>query len=1213
MESMKQAAPAKERDNQAPSASHGEGGSPAGTAAASLVQLQRLAGNAAVASSLRASPQTSGGTGPTASGPAYDVTAANDPLEGEADAVAGAVTDSAVDRPIRVSRSSRRATRSINPAASGPVGPEGGALDQQTSRRIDDRRGRGSRLPGPFRRRTEAALGTDLGHVGVHRDDESDRLSRQLSARAFAVGSDVFVRKGEPQAGTAAGDRLLAHEVTHVVQQGPISRLIHRNYLGLTTMGKARVDQRAQQDYAEQSQKFELEMGRRIQKDERANVVVDDLLGTLKKIVDSWATHTGKQQSEVYQREFSWSGGDSYYGAFEMTGANITKVFGNLKGSPMRTKLKIFYNAVRNNNLQKWLKVAALELDREAKKKKAKTRKIKTSQGGTSIGKWIGNIFKRDRWKTESLEKEEVTTGFGKDSGLQDLWKGTDLSSKFATEARQERETTGWRSKRDVFGHDRQSKIANWSQLVSGAHRERVGGGNTGIDVSKQRTLNRGDVDDLTDEEAIHLLKRQTGKDPTPEELQRFKSDPQSKVGWEQGGEYYEVIPGTATDKEANDIGMRLEAGVSGSTDLMLHAVENLGIKDPQVLKSLRLALAGWMMANRDHSFFEIYKAATAYGVDWNPGDQGKPGSAYEKPENLVPMEPKDFADILKGPDGANVFPSYFLSVPYKDHLAVGLASGDKQAQAYRDELARYRISQTDLNRLNEAELADVTALAEDVKKAEIPAGGSLSERRYALRRLRLLPSYTRLVRSQSQLAPAILKALIGAHHSVKGLFDMSQAAPAEQLADCGVPRFMLDTIGPNDVKALLGVAWAMAAVRPTAKTPEERSTQIGQAVSGAWAAVRRELANSRLGHMAWASLARHFHGDASLTREQRLLAQAARTMSGPDQDARLSEAELKTMAPPEELFGQNESQVNKKRKTDDYWGIGKAENRLAQGSNATLQLLQYNYNKMSPGDKAAFVQKIAQNYPKGQMVGDVLSEEYGALYDQANPKRLTLVPEALGVLQGLIPPADFEALLPEQSSKSLAGLRGLDPKELGAIVRYTEALYKPLVQASNSMETGLDFKTEKKTDWGSNLRTLEYSGPILAALSSGLAKLPVYTGSVFRVSASNQNLIGQSEAVRQNYLAQNYPRGALQSQRYPMSTAKTLESQFIKTNYAAMDVVWEITNIKSGRDIQVISDKFGEEEVLFQPGSRLVVSEVFTQNPYKPDDKHIWIRMQER
>jgi hypothetical protein len=54
-------------------------------------------------------------------------------------------------------------------------------------------------------------------------------LTRSVSARAFTTGADIYFGRGEYRPGTSAGDELIAHELTHVVQQrgasasGPLS------------------------------------------------------------------------------------------------------------------------------------------------------------------------------------------------------------------------------------------------------------------------------------------------------------------------------------------------------------------------------------------------------------------------------------------------------------------------------------------------------------------------------------------------------------------------------------------------------------------------------------------------------------------------------------------------------------------------------------------------------------------------------------------------------------------------------------------------------------------------------------------------------------------------------------------------------------------------------------------------------------------------------
>ena len=70
-----------------------------------------------------------------------------------------------------------------------------------------------------------AARSTDGGRtfaepVRVHADDGAARLSSQISARAFTYGNHVFFGRDQYQPGSDDGRRLLAHELTHTVQQG---------------------------------------------------------------------------------------------------------------------------------------------------------------------------------------------------------------------------------------------------------------------------------------------------------------------------------------------------------------------------------------------------------------------------------------------------------------------------------------------------------------------------------------------------------------------------------------------------------------------------------------------------------------------------------------------------------------------------------------------------------------------------------------------------------------------------------------------------------------------------------------------------------------------------------------------------------------------------------------------------------------------------------
>ena len=85
--------------------------------------------------------------------------------------------------------------------------------------RIQAAKGSGQPLPDSVRASLEPHFGMDFGEVRIHADAEANSLSQQFGARAFTTGQDVFFREGEYQPESEGGKSLLAHELTHVVQQ----------------------------------------------------------------------------------------------------------------------------------------------------------------------------------------------------------------------------------------------------------------------------------------------------------------------------------------------------------------------------------------------------------------------------------------------------------------------------------------------------------------------------------------------------------------------------------------------------------------------------------------------------------------------------------------------------------------------------------------------------------------------------------------------------------------------------------------------------------------------------------------------------------------------------------------------------------------------------------------------------------------------------------
>jgi hypothetical protein len=86
--------------------------------------------------------------------------------------------------------------------------------------KIEGSRGSGQPLSESARSFLEPRFGQDFSGVNIHTGAEADSLNRSIEARAFTTGSDIYFRNGEYNPDSSGGRELLAHELTHVVQQG---------------------------------------------------------------------------------------------------------------------------------------------------------------------------------------------------------------------------------------------------------------------------------------------------------------------------------------------------------------------------------------------------------------------------------------------------------------------------------------------------------------------------------------------------------------------------------------------------------------------------------------------------------------------------------------------------------------------------------------------------------------------------------------------------------------------------------------------------------------------------------------------------------------------------------------------------------------------------------------------------------------------------------
>jgi hypothetical protein len=91
--------------------------------------------------------------------------------------------------------------------------------------RLSALKGRGSPLPDGMRTYMEPRFGTDFSGVRLHTGGDAVQMNKQLKSQAFTHGRDIYLGAGAQTPGSEAGNRLLAHELAHTIQQGAGGRI----------------------------------------------------------------------------------------------------------------------------------------------------------------------------------------------------------------------------------------------------------------------------------------------------------------------------------------------------------------------------------------------------------------------------------------------------------------------------------------------------------------------------------------------------------------------------------------------------------------------------------------------------------------------------------------------------------------------------------------------------------------------------------------------------------------------------------------------------------------------------------------------------------------------------------------------------------------------------------------------------------------------------
>ncbi|MGB3074847.1 MAG: DUF4157 domain-containing protein [Chitinophagales bacterium] len=99
------------------------------------------------------------------------------------------------------------------------------------SNQIDASRGRGSSMNGDTHTFMQNRFGVDFSGVKIHSGSEAIQMNRDLNAKAFTVGNDIYFNEGQYNPDSSEGKLLLAHELTHTVQQSDPGKITPKTTL----------------------------------------------------------------------------------------------------------------------------------------------------------------------------------------------------------------------------------------------------------------------------------------------------------------------------------------------------------------------------------------------------------------------------------------------------------------------------------------------------------------------------------------------------------------------------------------------------------------------------------------------------------------------------------------------------------------------------------------------------------------------------------------------------------------------------------------------------------------------------------------------------------------------------------------------------------------------------------------------------------------------
>lgn len=175
--------------------------------------------------------------------PQLSLSRSGDPYEQEADAMADQVMQAAPGPDGKIQRKEISSLNGVAKQGSGDYQ----AVSPPFENNLNNSKGEGSPLPADIQTEMTSAFGADFHEVRIHTGARAAQMNDKIRANAFTHGADIYFNSGKYNPASAPGKHLLAHELTHVVQQQRAGAAVQRYNMDNAPYGDPDKDMRLKQ------------------------------------------------------------------------------------------------------------------------------------------------------------------------------------------------------------------------------------------------------------------------------------------------------------------------------------------------------------------------------------------------------------------------------------------------------------------------------------------------------------------------------------------------------------------------------------------------------------------------------------------------------------------------------------------------------------------------------------------------------------------------------------------------------------------------------------------------------------------------------------------------------------------------------------------------------------------------------------------------------